>query len=555
LQGDVPDSLRTVLADDTFAKRFDVREEVGRGGMGRVHRGIDRDSGRPVALKVLRDADVEARFTLEAEMLERMDHPAIVAYVGHGVTTTGDAYLAMAWLDGESLARRLDGGPLSIADTLAIGIRIASALAHAHDHAIVHRDLKPGNVMLVGGDTRRATLIDFGIAKDTAVSHGLTETGQLIGTPGYMAPEQAMGNTDPSAAMDLFGLGAVLYECLTGRPPFEGNQAMEVLAHLLLRDPEPPRASRPEVPVRLDALVQALLEKTPERRTATASLVESELRAIEEAMANDDATVLDTLPPWIQAPESTTAMTVAARGLQRPQPAASSSWRRAWIAGIALAVVATGVAVTAIALHGARSTDPDTEGSRGSAPPAYPEPSPALATAMHSADPCQKQGADACKKACAAGNAVACRIDGRASYIASHGDEAAQHAAIEMLAKGCTLGDAPACSLAGTWTRDKVAVGAPTYTRDAWVVLLERGCMLDAGSSCMQLAKHLLEESPTSYDRALALYERACPKQPPACAHAAELLRHHDGPGDVERARALDSDACKRGYKKACGAR
>src|SRR5262249_12326374 len=155
-------------------------------------------------------------------------------------TRSGEAYLAMAWLDGESLATRLLRGALSIEDTLAIGIRVAGALAHAHAHAIVHRDVKPSNVMLVDADAARATLIDFGIAKDTAVTHGLTETGQLIGTPGYMAPEQAFGSDAPAAAMDVFALGALLYECCTGRPPFPGKQTMEVLAQLLLRDPPAP---------------------------------------------------------------------------------------------------------------------------------------------------------------------------------------------------------------------------------------------------------------------------------------------------------------------------
>jgi eukaryotic-like serine/threonine-protein kinase len=181
---EVIDRLRAVLGDDTFAVRFEVEREVGRGGMGSVHRAIDRGTRQPVAIKLVHAASLQARFTLEAETLERLAHPAIVSYVGHGVMRDGGAYLAMTWLDGENLADRLARGALSIADTLAAGIRVAGALAHAHAEGIVHRDIKPSNVMLVDKDPRKAMLIDFGIAKDTAVAHGLTETGQLVGTPG-----------------------------------------------------------------------------------------------------------------------------------------------------------------------------------------------------------------------------------------------------------------------------------------------------------------------------------------------------------------------------------
>jgi hypothetical protein len=525
----VADGLRAVLADDTFARRFDVGDQVGEGGMGRVHRAIDRDSGAAVALKVLRDPGVEARFTLEAETLERMDHPAIVAYVGHGVTRSGEAYLAMAWLDGESLATRLSRGPLSIAETLAIGIRVAGALAHAHAHAIVHRDVKPSNVMLVDKDPARATLIDFGIAKDTAVTHGLTETGQLIGTPGYMAPEQAMGTATPAAAMDLFGLGALLYECCAGRPPFEGAQTMAVLAQLLLRDPPAVHTLRDEVPLRLDAVIMALLEKEPERRTAQASQIEAELRAIERYLANRESRLLAQRPSWI--PRAPTAPTA----IERPS-------RRKPLAMIGIgAALAIGIVVT-IAIVAVRDSDAPSTAN------AEPSEFTASARATH---PCKEQGGDACKRACDASEAVACRLWGRALYVESKGDEDKRFVAVEFLSKGCTLGDASACVLAGQWVRRNANHGDKRYTRDAWIALFERGCELEAGTACSLLAEHLNAESPVHRARVLTLYERMCTTNPAGCYHAAEMLQHGDA-AEQTRAAELRKGACDRGYTRAC---
>ncbi len=527
------DGLRAVLADDTFAKRFDVGDEIGQGGMGRVHRATDRESGNAIALKVLRDPGVEARFTLEAETLERMDHPAIVAYVGHGVTRSGEAYLAMAWLDGESLATRLLRGPLSIADTLAIGIRIAGALAHAHAHSIVHRDLKPSNVMLVGGEPARATLIDFGIAKDTAVTHGLTETGQLIGTPGYMAPEQAMGTATPAAAMDVFALGALLYECCAGRPPFEGKQTMEVLAQLLLRDPPRVRTLRDEVPVRLDALIMALLEKEPERRTAQASQVEAELRAIERALANNESGLLAKRPEWI--PEHVDAPTA----IERPR---RPTRRPLVVIGIA-ALIAIAIATTIIVIATRTS-----ETAAPAAQPAEPSVSTVNARLTH---PCKAQGGDACKLACDANEAVACREHGRELYVAGKTDDEKRHAAIEVLSKGCTLGDPASCTLAAQWVRRQANHGDTRYTRESWIALFERGCELEPGSACSLLAEHLSSESSANRTRVLELYERACTTNPSGCYHAADMLKHGDA---TEQARSteLRAKACAGGYTRAC---
>src|SRR5262245_46430714 len=158
--------------------------------MGRVFEAIDREGGARVAVKLLAKLSDRARFAAEAEVLERLDHPAIVRYVRHGVTRDGELYLAMEWLVGEPLSQRLARGPLGVAEACALGERIAAALEHAHAASVVHRDVKPSNVFLIGGDAGEARLIDFGVAK---TERDLTATGQLVGTPGYMAPEQVRG--------------------------------------------------------------------------------------------------------------------------------------------------------------------------------------------------------------------------------------------------------------------------------------------------------------------------------------------------------------------------
>ncbi len=520
--------LRAVLGDDTFAQRFAVEGEVGRGGMGSVHRAIDRDTQQPVAIKVLHASAQQARFVLEAETLERLSHPAIVAYVGHGVTREGDAYLAMAWLDGESLAERLERGPLSVNEAITMGARIASALSHAHAHGIVHRDIKPSNVMLVDKDPRRTTLIDFGIAKDTIVTHGLTETGQLVGTPGYMSPEQAMGTQTLDARTDLFSFGALLYHALAGTPPFEGRQTMEVLAQLLLRDPPSVRDVRPDVPARLATLVAALLVKEPAQRLSDAAAVETELQAIAHALEHADTAALGAPSPLdVERGNAPTKV-------ERPQP--SPLHRVKGPARITIAIALLAGVGGAIAIY-VMTREP-------SKPPS-PSPSPSRAL------PCERD--NTCAARCARDDAQACRAAGRAAYIAAKGNDEQQRAGIVLLDKGCALGDATACSLAGTWMRRRSARGDPTFTREQWIAKFERGCALEDGSSCALLAEHLLAESPANFEHGLALYLRGCTHMNTAsCTHAAEMFERRSASGDVERAAELRKLACDRGDRRAC---
>src|SRR5262245_14267032 len=210
---------------ERIGDRFEVVVPAGAGGAGTVYRARDLLSGGLVALKFLHEQEVSdaERFAREAIVLAELSHPGIVRYVAHGETRDGLLYLAMEWLEGETLAARLARSPLTLDETVTLGLRVAESLAAAHGRGVVHRDIKPSNLLLADGSLERVKLLDFGLARRAWDSHGPTQPGALMGTPGYMAPEQASGWRDVSPATDVFSLGAVLYECLAGEPPFMGQ--------------------------------------------------------------------------------------------------------------------------------------------------------------------------------------------------------------------------------------------------------------------------------------------------------------------------------------------
>jgi serine/threonine protein kinase len=224
---------------DVFAGRFVLERLAGAGGMGAVWRALDRVSGEPIALKVILNPDEEqiARFQREERVLAGLEHPAIARHVDHGVTSDGRHYLAMEWLEGEDLAARLSRGALGVDESLALAECVADALAVVHGRGVVHRDLKPANLFLPQGDLGQVKLLDFGIARLSDATQGLTATGAAIGTPAYMAPEQARGEPGIDARADVYALGCVLFECLTGRPPFIAGHPLAVLASQLERCP------------------------------------------------------------------------------------------------------------------------------------------------------------------------------------------------------------------------------------------------------------------------------------------------------------------------------
>jgi tetratricopeptide (TPR) repeat protein len=238
-----------------------------------VYAARDPATGERVAVKLvhgLSRADL-LRFRREAEALAKLRHPGIVRCVDHG-TAGGAAYLAMEWLDGEDLRSRLWHGPLPVWDVVALGRRVAEALAALHRHGLVHRDLKPGNIVLRGGRAADAVLVDFGLVRAGAGEPilDLMATGTVVGTPSYMAPEQARG-LGGDAQADVFSLGCVLYRCLTGRTPFDGKSVAAVLAKVLLEEPPRVEDARPDVPGRLAGIVHSMIEKEPAFRPAGAA--------------------------------------------------------------------------------------------------------------------------------------------------------------------------------------------------------------------------------------------------------------------------------------------
>ncbi len=271
------------LVGTLIAERFECQGLAGAGGMGQVYRALDRTTGELCALKVLPPDGDPARFEREALALSSIDHPGVVHYVAHGVTQDGARYIAMEWLAGVDLAKHLEAGPLTVAETLLVAEQTAEALRAAHERGIVHRDLKPANLFLVDGRLDAVKLLDFGIARSLE-SSPMTLSGVLIGTPLYMAPEQVRGGSI-DARTDVYGVGAVMFRCLTGHPPFVGDHQLAVLAKIVL-DPAPSlRGLRPEAPVALEALLARVLAKEPGERPADGMALAEALRGLAGAPA------------------------------------------------------------------------------------------------------------------------------------------------------------------------------------------------------------------------------------------------------------------------------
>ncbi|WP_437538092.1 protein kinase [Sorangium sp. So ce726] len=267
---------------EIIAGRFVVEGEAASGGMGTVYKAYDRLGGAAVALKIVRlrnEIQIE-RFEREAALLAALVHPGIVRYVAHGSTPEGDRYLAMEWLDGEDLAARLARRVLPASEGLLLVRRAADALAFAHARGIVHRDIKPSNLFLPGGDAGRVKLVDFGIARPSSDAGRVTVTGGVLGTPGYMAPEQVEAHGVPDPRSDVFSLGCVLFECLAGQPAFASASPMAALSRVLLMNPPRLRDVRADAPAPLDELVARMLSRQPGDRPRDGAEVAAELDRI-----------------------------------------------------------------------------------------------------------------------------------------------------------------------------------------------------------------------------------------------------------------------------------
>jgi serine/threonine protein kinase len=342
---------------------YRVTAELSRGGMGAVYRARHELLGRPAAVKLLHpdlteNDELVQRFFNEAKAATAIDHPGIIEVYDFGYTEDGRAYIIMEFLDGQPLARRIaEKGRLPQVEAAQIARGIASALTAAHAKGIVHRDLKPDNVFIIpdpdvpGGE--RPKVLDFGIAK-LIEAHGVpdpdtrrTMTGVLMGTPMYMAPEQARAAGDIDHRADLYSLGCMLYELLVGQPPFVAEGAGEVITMQLFNQPVPPRERVANLSPELDRITLKLLEKDPADRFQSS------------------AEVFDALGKLLGEARKSRAMTMQRRKLTEPPP---DRGRRPLLYGlVALAIASAAIAGVVALRHGDDAP-----------PPAPPAPAPPL---------------------------------------------------------------------------------------------------------------------------------------------------------------------------------
>jgi eukaryotic-like serine/threonine-protein kinase len=290
---------RVVEMGQLVGGRFRVEGTVGEGGMAHVYAARDVETGREVALKLLKpgalkSSEIVSRFEREAEALSRLDHPAVVKLVARGFTETGQLYLAMERLEGETLRSRLDRGPLTLEELAPLVAGAAVGLEAAHAAGILHRDLKPENVFLAkssrGGE--QVKLLDFGISKLQDLER-LTRTGQVIGTPRYMAPEQLEAKRELDERVDVYALGVILYEALAFARPFAAKTPSDLVVSILMGRRTPLEAHRPDLPREVIEVVERAFERDPAARPRTPIELAHEIMALlpaspssEEALAH-----------------------------------------------------------------------------------------------------------------------------------------------------------------------------------------------------------------------------------------------------------------------------
>jgi eukaryotic-like serine/threonine-protein kinase len=267
------------VVGEVFADRYELTELVGTGGMSMVYKAHDTLLERNVALKILHDhyADDDEfveRFKREARMAAQLSHPNIVTVIDRG-QAGGRQFIVFEYIDGENLKERLvRAGRLPVEEALGLALEVAHGLAYAHQYGLVHRDVKPQNVLLNGDG--RAKVTDFGIARSLDVEHGVTQTGTVLGTSNYIAPEQASGQ-QVDAQTDVYSLGVVLYELLAGEVPFPGENFVSVAMKHVNEPPPNLLDARPDVPPRVALAVDRALEKDPSRRFPSMDAFSAEL--------------------------------------------------------------------------------------------------------------------------------------------------------------------------------------------------------------------------------------------------------------------------------------
>ncbi|MBA3860023.1 MAG: hypothetical protein C0507_24200 [Cyanobacteria bacterium PR.3.49] len=299
-------------AKDTFdlpdlGGEYEVLERIGKGGMGSVYKVRDKELDRFLAVKVLHDELKDdqqsvSRFEREAKAALKLMHANLVPVFSYGTSRVGSPYLVMDFVDGESLETRLKNDSyLEVTAAIDIFIQICDALTHAHQHGIIHRDIKPGNIIITRSADGKdiAKLVDFGIAKVRSGSgretQNLTQTGEVFGSPHYMSPEQCLG-FDLDSRSDIYSLGCVMYECLSGKSPFDGHNAVQLIAKHLSSDAPPLRicdvAQGDKVNERLAAIIYRCLEKDPQNRYFSVELLANELRQLTNQVSEKGGLVL-----------------------------------------------------------------------------------------------------------------------------------------------------------------------------------------------------------------------------------------------------------------------
>jgi len=326
----------TPISDRDFG-RYVLLDKLGEGGMGEVYLARDTEGGGNVAIKVLKpslgaDDKLVRRFWAEAKAAASINHEGIAQVLDVGRTDDGAAFLVMEYLRGETLRHRLcREGPLPEKRAVGFAKQLASVLAATHEQGIIHRDIKPENIFIVaaaevlGGE--RLKLLDFGVAKltDPVNTTNLTRTGDRIGTPMYMSPEQCRGTGEYDARTDLYALGCVLFEMICGRPPFVSKFPGDVMAAHISTPPPAASELRPRVSANVDGLVKRLLEKTPSNRVESATA----LRAALERLYDAGSTVFDSAPTMLRLAPGDDVAIAGEAGFRPSNQAATASLKRA----------------------------------------------------------------------------------------------------------------------------------------------------------------------------------------------------------------------------------
>jgi serine/threonine-protein kinase len=584
-----------IAAGELVARRYLLDHQLAQGGMGSVWVARHVQLGALVAVKFMDPRFLEspaarARFEREARTAAQIQSPHVVKVFDYGIEDE-TPYLVMELLDGEDLGARLKRrGPLSLPAAADIVAQVARALRQAHEAGIVHRDLKPANVFLArSGEVEIAKVLDFGLAKpmDLSPEDEATKTEEVLGSPQYMSPEHARGTRDPDPRSDLFSLGVIAYRLITGKLPFSGRNASDILVKICTEPAPPPSVHRADLPLAIDRFFVRALAKTPEERFQSAA----EMAQAFALAAGVDLTSTLTAAPRVPVPVSAPIAPV-------PMPSARAPSRTPWgvltAFGIGIAAVIAGLTVRQRA-SAACAGSSDVEACR-------------TACALRVADDCERWHALGCESAAGLDPGrvehceIACR-GGRAASCAALAEALSGRADLAdrrmiALEQGCNAGDRDACLAFGVGSNDargmkaleqlcktgfssscqllaaRLAYGytsappmpgdAPRFARAAPMALslLEKGC--DAGilGDCEDAAALLLEGEGIARDdvRARALFERAIAPDPsPPGGSAADrardakrrgvglvwaLERGRGGPRSEARAVALAEKLC-----------